>query len=58
MATFKMDGPAELTGNNEKDINSIYSNQCALIAQLNYILNNLDDENLNESILTRINGGN
>lgn len=51
MATFKMDAPPELTGDSEQDINRLYSYINDLYGQINYCINNLDEENMTDGFL-------
>lgn len=50
MATFNHEIPV-LTGNLENDVKILYKSQVELITKLNYLLNNLDDENINAEAL-------
>lgn len=46
MATVKIKSPKSLTGNTSVDMQEMRNYQVYLASQLNYILNNLDEENL------------
>jgi hypothetical protein len=51
MATFKISAPPERTGDTEVDVNRLYSYVDELYSQLKYVLYNIDEENLSESLL-------
>ncbi len=55
MATFNGNMPDDLTGNNEQDISNLHGCLSNTIYLLNSIINNLDDENLSEGIINKIN---
>lgn len=46
MATVKIKSPKSLTGDNNIDIQEMRNYQVYLASQLNYVLNNLDEENM------------
>ena len=46
MAAVKLRVPKGLTGNAETDIAELRAHQQYVVNELNYILNNLDDENI------------
>ena len=48
MATVKLKSTPEMTGNPNIDVLSLQAHQKYLINQLNYILNNLDSDNIIE----------
>lgn len=46
MATVKLKQPPAPTGVSEVDITELYNHQRYLIGEMNYILNNLDEDNM------------
>jgi len=56
MATFKLDGPPERTGDAEQDLDQIYSYVDNLYAQVRYVLGSIDEENMTDSMIQRIGG--
>ncbi len=55
MATFKMEEPPELTGDNARDVSTLNSYICNLHSQLRYMFTALDEDNMTDSIKSRLN---
>ena len=52
MAAFKMSPPPERTGDAEADLSRLYSYVNELYSQVRYVLYNIDEENISESLLS------
>ncbi len=52
MATFKVSAPPSRTGDAESDLDTLYSYVNNLYSQLRYVLYNIDEDNLSESVLS------
>lgn len=50
MATFNAEQIKPLTGDPNKDIREMHETLTKLINDLNYILNNIDDENITDEL--------
>jgi len=55
MATFKMEEPPRLTGDNARDVSALNSYICNLHSQLRYMFTALDEDNMTDSIKNRLN---
>lgn len=58
MATFKLGEPPDMTGDNTKDVDALFSYIAQMRGQLNNTINNLDSENMSDEFLNSVNGGN
>lgn len=55
MATFKMSGPPSMTGDAQKDLESLFAYTEQFHSQVKYMFSSIDEENLSESIINAIN---
>lgn len=55
MATFKLEEPPGITGDNARDVSALNSYICNLHSQLRYMFTALDEDNMTDSIKSRLN---
>lgn len=54
MATFKMAGPPARSGDQEKDLDSLYAYIDELYSQVRYVMSAIDEDNMSDAMLSKL----